>query len=49
MLRFGPSLKFRAQIVTAFLDETTCPGAHGLSDDDKAVFRKMRDNAAKGS
>jgi uncharacterized protein YjbI with pentapeptide repeats len=49
MLRFGPSLKFRAQIVTAFLDETTCPGTHGLSDDDTAVFRKMRDNAAKGS
>jgi hypothetical protein len=32
-------------LATAFLDEEHCPGAHGLSDADKAKLKAIRDRA----
>jgi hypothetical protein len=44
-----PVANFEAQspqwpaLAKAFLDEEHCPGAHGLSDDEKAELKAMRD------
>ncbi len=32
-------------LASKFLDEKECPGAHGLSDDDRTRLRKIRDSA----
>jgi hypothetical protein len=33
------------ELAKAFLDEEHCPGAHGLSDTDKAKLKKIRDRS----
>ena len=38
-----------AALATAALDEATCPGARGLSDEDKVVLREIRDANAAGT
>jgi hypothetical protein len=35
-------------LATAFLDEARCPGAHGLSESDKAKLIALRDRAPLG-
>lgn len=42
-LRFENNLSKEAEVAAAFLDETKCPGAHRLSEDNKAKLRAIRD------
>jgi hypothetical protein len=39
----GPHLAQEAEVAAAFLDEAKCPGALGLSEENKAKLREMRD------
>ncbi len=49
--RFGTEAEtvYPAELAKAFLDEATCPGARGLSEDDKAALRALRDSAPQAS
>ena len=38
-LRFENNLSKEAEVAAAFLDETKCPGAHRLSEDNKPQLR----------
>jgi hypothetical protein len=40
--RFGGSHAQKAEIARAFLQEANCPGAQGLSEENKAKLRQMR-------
>jgi uncharacterized protein YjbI with pentapeptide repeats len=40
--RFGDNLAQKAKVARAFLDEAKCPGAKGLSAENKARLREMR-------
>jgi hypothetical protein len=41
--RFGSDLSQAAKVASAFLDERTCPGARGLSEEKKAQLQEIRD------
>jgi uncharacterized protein YjbI with pentapeptide repeats len=45
--RFSPGSPQPARIAGAFLDETKCPGANGVSDEDKSYLRQIRDGVSK--
>jgi hypothetical protein len=40
-LRFSNDDPQKALVAKAFLDEPSCPGARGLSDDDNARLRRL--------
>jgi Pentapeptide repeats (8 copies) len=42
---FAPSGPQLPELAKAFLDEEHCPGAHGLSDTDKAKLKEIRDRS----
>jgi uncharacterized protein YjbI with pentapeptide repeats len=44
--RFPSDPSQEARLVTAFLDEAHCPGAHGLSEQDKFNLQNIRDRVA---
>jgi hypothetical protein len=41
--RFQDSRSQEAAVAAAFLDEAKCPGARGLSEENKAKLREIRD------
>ena len=43
--RFERNLPQEADVAAAFLDEPKCPGAFGLSDENKAKLRQIRDRS----
>ena len=43
--RFGPNLSQEAEVAAAFLDEPKCPGARGLSEENKAKLQEIRDRS----
>ena len=43
--RLGTDSPQAAHVATAFLDEAKCAGAHGLSEENKAKLRRIRDRA----
>ncbi len=43
--RFEKNSSQEAEVAAAFLDETKCPGARGLSEENKAELREIRDGA----
>ena len=43
--RFVGHLTQEAEVAKAFLDEATCPGARGLSEEDKAQLRRISGRA----
>ena len=47
--RFPDRLRQAAEVAATFLDETTCPGARGLSAEDKARLQQIIDAAPKPS
>jgi uncharacterized protein YjbI with pentapeptide repeats len=47
--RFGADRAHPAAIARYFLDEANCPGARGLSEEDRSSLRGIRDGALPGS
>jgi uncharacterized protein YjbI with pentapeptide repeats len=45
----GPHLAQEAEVAAAFLDEAKCPGALGLSEENKAKLREIRDRPLPAS
>jgi len=43
LYRFGRNPSEQAEVAAAFLDEAKCPGAHGLSEENRAKLREIRD------
>jgi hypothetical protein len=43
--RFQYTLSQEAEVAAAFLDEEKCPGARGLSEENKAKLREIRDRS----
>ena len=41
--RFGNNLSKEAEVAAAFLEDAKCPGARGLSEEDKAKLQEIRD------
>ena len=44
--RFKADPSKKVALAAAFLDEANCPGAHGLSEQDKSALRTIRGPAA---
>jgi hypothetical protein len=47
--RFGADRSYPAALARYFLDEANCPGARGLSEEDRSSLREIRDGALPGS
>jgi hypothetical protein len=47
--RFGEHLSQRTEVAAAFLDQAKCPGARGLSDENKAKLQKIRNQGLPAS
>jgi Pentapeptide repeats (8 copies) len=43
--RFGGDISLEAELAASFLDEARCPGARGLSEENRAKLREIRDRA----
>jgi hypothetical protein len=44
--RFASASPHPRRVAATFLNEAQCPGARGLSEDDKALLRRIRDRAS---
>jgi hypothetical protein len=47
--RFGADRTHPAALAHDFLDEANCPGARGLSEEDRSDLREIRDSAGPGT
>jgi uncharacterized protein YjbI with pentapeptide repeats len=47
--RFGADRSHPAALAHDFLDEANCPGARGLSEEDRSDLREIRDSAGPGT